>query len=319
MEFILDDYKKKLIKKFDYDEDFAEDIAIMADSLINYFGDEYSGLIYDALLSCKICIAPSNRTVTLRDNINSILESEELIDKFSEEDLQNNSLGLLSSPEITFEDGVFKVTGINKIIILPSHFNSSNPDSLGILAKECIKLIKSELNTYTIEDNTLITKSGILTRKESLKSTKTKIKRKCIEEKGTSLKHGLDSYDQLCLIRTEYNNDYDVHGNDYSRIVAGFLLDYLNLKSEIRKAEILHNDSDLREVFTSTLKKPLEDFLKMTDELTHLEHARKQSLTGSDEDVLKARNKLDFYFSTTVATTMRSLGLEENELSPKSL
>lgn len=310
--FLLSDYKEKLKKKFEYDEDFAEEIAIMASSLADFYGGAYEDVVYDALLNCKVVKATTRENSVIRENVSDVFKRENFNSSIKVDILKNLDRGYFMEPSIESENGTFKLVGVNRIIVLPGYFNSSNPESLGILAKACIELVKSSISSYSIKDNVLTTKTGYVTTKEKLENTSYGIIRSYISSKGLTLYNGMNCYDQLCLIREMYDSSYDVHGDDYTRILSGVILENLGIKDELRLYEIAHS-SQLKNVFKEHFGISFDEFLNITDSLSHLEYDRKSSFM--DEEKLKlALSKLDSQFNE-IATKMRSLGntYETNE------
>lgn len=296
--FLLNDYKDELIKRFNYEEEFAQEIALMAESLADYFGEEFRSIIYDAIASCKFVKATLRKNSVIHENVSDVMNRENI---FVGENLNGlkTDRGFFSRPILTFDNGHFKLSSVERIIVLPAHFNSASPESLGILARACIELVKSSYNTYTIRGNVLTTKSGFMIVKENLEYKDGSVVRTVASCIGKSLKRGMDSYDQLCVIRSMYDNLYDVHGEDYERLWAGFILETRGLKDELRLSEIVHDDSQLKDLFKQSMGVSFEKFLVMMDGLAIREEKRLDSLIDADS-LITANADLDEYFGTII-------------------
>ena len=74
----LNDYKDALKEKYGYTEDFAETISIIADDLINHYGEEYKQLIRSAIQSCKYVIR--QKTKKGMETVKDTKKKEKMLD-----------------------------------------------------------------------------------------------------------------------------------------------------------------------------------------------------------------------------------------------
>lgn len=304
------DFKNKLVDLCGYTEELAQDVAIMAESLVEYYGETYKDVILDALLSCKICVAEVKKNSIIKEKVTDVLIRENIGGCFDYNEVKDLTTGFFSFPQIVFENGNFKLVGIKRLIVLPEYFNSDSPESVSILAKCCIKLVKSYLSPCSIVGDKLVSKEGVMTTISKLENSPSGVLGITESKIGVGLNKGLNCYDQLCIMRRDYDDTYDVHGAHYERLVSGYFLDGENFhfKDEIRKAEILHDDKALREVFENNFQLKYDEFLSKLDNIAELDNQRRGSL-GDNETLKRILDDSEKYYSTEVATMMR--GLEE--------
>lgn len=307
MAFILNDYKEQLIKKHGYREDFAQDLSIMCETLIDYFGKTYENVITDALMKTKFVIAQKRPRSNINETVFDVLTRENMIDETSDiEFLKRTTSTFVNKPTVIQDNGTYKLVNTNMMVVLPGYFNSSNPDSISILAKEAMNAVKSCINGLTIENNNLIERHGLEVTTYSLSEQNGQILRKKESSKGSGLENGLNSYHQLAITRSFYDTTFEISGNDYERLVAGYLCDNLNLKDLIFEAQITKNTDSLQEVLDNQYPNGYKSLLAILDELDKLEKERYESIL--DNQQLKATNaKLEEHFQNAVAPLIRNI------------
>lgn len=289
MEKMLCDLKQDLITKYNYSEDLAETIVLTAESIIDYYGKEYESTLLDAIYSCPFKIKePSKR------NISSF---------------RNRDGYFSSKPVLTKEGNNVLVGSVQKEIVLPNTFNTDNPAYLGVLNNRMIELVNSTLNEYTINGGELIQRQGLMTTTYSINDDLELTKQ---SEVGRGLSEGINSYQTLSIMRSDYDQSYEPIGSDYTRIIAGSLIDGLGLKDIIISSLVTKNTSELENVIADNIGISLEEFLKKIDKITELETKMSNTLDDSRESIIA---EIEENFANEVAPLIRNLNtsLERSE------
>lgn len=309
-EKLLCDYKDELIEKYGYDEEMAENLSVMAESFCDHYGEDFRSSIYNALLSCKV-IKAQTRQNSACETVKEVLEKEGMEDTVSKsplvkEDMKTATVAFKAVPRISHEDGAFKIDRVDRVIVLGARFNWESPASLGDLAREFDKLVNSYLNGYTIEGDTLVIKTGLATRTETLKKTTRGIKRTFASSNGIGLERGMNVYTELKLIRESYCSLFDVIGDDYERLIAGFVVDCLGLGEIINVARLTKDTSELQTVFDANMANGYEAFLDEVDKLSSLEVKRVHSLEDN-EALSKISQQISSQFCYSIAPLVREM------------
>ncbi len=314
---LLSDYKDRLIEKHGYDTGFAEDLAIMADSLEAHFGEEYRGVIRDTILSAKYVKADLKKGSQVYETTPEVLEKTFNGKLKLEESKYPGPLGV-SQPTISFDGTEFHIDEVQRVVALPHYFDAKNPDSLAGLSRETMRLVSGYVGGYTIEDNTLITKRGLLEERAKLTLNEAgAIDETPISKFGSSLEEGLLRYDELEVIRESYDSSYDSPQEPASRLICGFLTDGLDLAREIREARITKDQAELRQILAERMGVDLDDFSERIDTITEFEE-RRRALNLDEADTNKAfREIVDKYYASDIAPILSDAqaSLAQDEMS----
>ncbi len=296
----FNDYKNELINRWGYSEDLAMDITMAADSLINEYGTEFTEAILEAVMSCKYVIAKEigehNRRETVLDVIKREPAFKDIQDNHA---LKDASTAYLSNPNITYTEGIYRVASADRIIVLPSTYNSNNPDSIEKMIISTDRLIKSHLNGFTIDDDILTTRTGLAEKKEKLSVANGTISKTLESETGLGLEEGLTNYTALRIMRKEYCADFDVQ-TDTIRDIAGVLVDSLALGKIIREAEMTKDSSTLRAYMDKYKADGYDTLMRDLDQLLKLERERKKALTN-EQKAKMLQSEIENYFTNSIA------------------
>lgn len=304
---LLFDYQVELQNKFGYGPEFAQDLVLAGESIVDHLGVEYESVVFGALASCKIVITEKDETVYDRlvkeDMLVQVKDDGTVL---TDENIKRSGGIGVSKPSISYDGENFKIDRVQKMIVLKHGFDANSPYHLGKLIHELYHIVRSYLNEYSIEGSTLIQRSGLAITKDELTVVDGKVTRTFKEELGSGFEEGLTSYDQLCTMRKSYDSAYDVEGYDYLRAVASVVTEHMKLGTTIKEAQTTKNYSSLKSAFDANSDLGYEGFLRMMDELMRKEYARQRSVL--DEGKLKeSTDAMNEYFEKTVCPIVRNM------------
>ena len=206
-----------ILEKNGTNEDLAQSIAVCYESLVNEYGDEYLEIINSAILSCKYVIA-NNFTLNEKGKKTKIIEKpKDVLTRLnfdlkfvSKESLEKEFI-YASMPFINN----YEIKSVDRVIVMPYGFNDNSYNYQGMLINALNTLITSYMNEYTIDDNILIRRSGMALYRYDLNTYN------LISEKGIGLQEGLNSSNELKIMRNDFYKDYDLNTNfNDLRIIA---------------------------------------------------------------------------------------------------
>jgi len=309
---LLFDFKERIKSKYGYDEEFAQTLSMMAEDIAEYLGPEYENITYQAFESCKFVIAKGmKKGDKKRENVLDVLNKEGMNDPIegglvSEDDLKRAGGAYTSVPRISYDGSSYKIDKIDRLIVLPSHFNNENIGTLGVLAHEGMHLVKSFVNEYQIEGDTLIIKSGIITERHRLSQKDGKVKRTFIDEIGVGFEEGINSYDEMALMRTTRDPNYTANGYTNLMLTAGHLIDAIGIGEIIRHAQMTKDETELTKFIDDYTEVGYEEFLRILDQSVRLEYEKFAALF--DEERMKiARQKLDDHFNEKIVPQVQNM------------
>lgn len=311
MSMTLSDFKKQLQERHGYDDEFAETLSIMAESLSDYYGEEYSSLVYSTVLSTIYEKASLKDGSIVYETGYDVLKRKGLVnskDAKKELDEEFRRDGAISTfkPSVALDGSSQEITGSTNVTVLPYYFNSENPSSLGILARETMRQLGSSLNASEIEGNTLRIHKGLCTEEYTISKVGDQTEWVKTSSFGRGLEEGRIRYDELCFMRENYDENYEPTGPSTTRIIAGYLSDNLNLRSIMRESAITKDKTGLQSAIDENISIGYEDFIRQIDELDRLEKEALKSVVDSNA-LKKAAAQRDNYFADIVAPNVRAL------------
>lgn len=205
------------------DKDLAESISTCYDSLIDEYGEEYKNIIQRALLSCKYVIANDNKLndkgkkTKIIEDVDYILDKEGIPKDFVDADDLKSDFIYASYPHIADK----RITKIDRIIVLPKYFNSGSYSSIGMLVNALNRLISSYVNEYKILNNKIIKRNGLAKYEYDLDT------HRLITKSGYGLNKGINSYEEMAIIRKYFDEDetYSLSDKSDNILLAGVLMD----------------------------------------------------------------------------------------------
>lgn len=233
----------KLQDKYNYDEKTMNAIRKILPCLINYYGNEHSDLILEAILNCEIVPCNSYQTI-------SKVKKEKELSKFTGEsligdiDLKRGDGVYFSNPKISYDEmtNTFNIDEVSRVIITPHTYNYDSPKGLEVLTYALCKLVKSYKNEYRIDENVLVKRYGISKEERNiLKSDEIYLDFK--SEEGKGLEEGFTIYDAEQIVSLILFDNYEFH--DYKSVytVSIILKNKFNLQDDISFCE-LYGDFD---------------------------------------------------------------------------
>lgn len=333
----LAEFKNILLERYGYSEDLAEDIVIVAKDLEEHFGTEYTEVILRAVAETKVeCVKKQQKGKSIvRENIKDVLTREGLADTLSSDefvpfgtDLRSLEGLFVQKPLISCTDNGFCIAKdqdgndiVQKLIVINSEHIPSNTNFLATLAGELTKAVTSQLQTYTIEGDTLTVKHGLNIRTEKLLRVDNDVKRIPIRNLGYGLQQGLTNYNKLGIVRESHADTYDLQEYSLSVLAAGTILAFLKLDSVIAAAQVTKDLSELRSIIQNFYPGNYEEFLSILDKLYDLEKKSAELSTGDKIDAMQAMDELENYYKNIVSVTLgeirkrMKIGLSQEELS----
>lgn len=313
---LLADYRDELIKEWGYEEALAEDISMMAESLISEYGEEYEDAILDAIKNTEYAVARERGNNNRRETIYDVLKRNDMLDTvltgktmIGEPELKSASSFFAMKPELSFDGERYSIKGVRRLAILPSTYNSANPDSVAKLAEISDHAIKSSLNSLEINGDELISRSGFVKKTIKLANNNGTVTSTIESEIGRGFDEGLSSYTALHVTRCDYDGNYDIQDDSSLRLVAGSLMDSLNLRSVIREAAITKDDETLRRYFDEFTDKGYDAFLREMDNLLMGDFNRKRNSVDAEAHK-RALTDMDEIFTRSVAPIVNELAMQ---------
>jgi len=284
----LAEFEKENRGIYDYSDDFSQTIAMVLESIISAYGEEYESIVFEAVKSCKYVVHDSpERIISSYKNMNGEYSSNANIEKS--------------------EDG-FSISSVERMITLPNTFNTESPAHIGMLVRETLRLVRSYLNEYTIDGNILKERRGLETREYKIFQNGN-IRE--ISRVGNGLEEGIIFYDELAIMWENYSDSYEpINGKDYQRIIAGLLEGNSELKSTMIRGALIGSTLELE----SSLGVEYNEFISLIDGLDKLEEKRKEKIT-STKGLNLATDKLAEYYEQQVVPIINSLNINLTEIN----
>lgn len=301
---LLCDYKDELKSTHGYTEETAENIAMMAESIANYYGDDYKDVIYDAIKSCKF-ISAKNKKSGIMETTEDILKNNGIDTSLtSHSDLKSATVAYGAAPTIVAKNGQYELQNVARVMALSPRFSWDNPDSLNNLAIEADRLLGNYLQGYTIDENSLTIREGFRTKSISLSSNKNgEVEGTIVEDVGSGLEEGTVLYEAQSITRENYSPTYDATGYDYTRISMGNIIDNLKLSDLIKTARVTKDKREFVDAIDKISSRGFGALESTLDELYRLETSRRESFQNP-QDVDSISRQLDTHFQNEVGPIM---------------
>ncbi len=238
---------KQIIKKYNYPEDLANFLTIVYANFLKYFGEDKEDIIYEAL---------NNTEIVLGDNIYETLNKRGLIDNVEGDSLVNEddlkrAVGIYQSvPDIKYnlKTNTFEINSIKRLIAINAPDLSSNY-SKSTLVHELGHLIKSYFKEYTIEENKLKSRNGLISREWQLTIKDGKIIKKLIKEEGIGLEEGLNTVLEEDIIRQIIDANYQATGYGVISSVARNIIKTSDIAIPMLNSQILNDKESIINIF----------------------------------------------------------------------
>lgn len=240
-----------IIKKYNYSPKLATFLKKILEELINIFGLDKEPLIYEALLNTEIVDCESNYAYL---NSHFTLSNDDSITLIS--DLDKASGVCYSDALIDYDESTktFSLKSINRVILI-NNLSSNESYVLGSLIHELCHLIKNYYREYTIENDILTVRQGLIESIYQLSYENGIVKRRLISEKGVGLEEGLNTILEYAIARKLIDPNYQTTGYLVLKELASILTDTLGLKTPILNAEVMKEKAAFIEYFDSLYMK----------------------------------------------------------------
>ena len=247
---------EEIIKKHNYNEDIANYLRKAYPELVNYFNNEQ--IVYEALLNAPIKLT-DNLYNCLKEN--GFLNNNQDAGVVSYDTLKVCAGVYHSEPNIKYDKSKeqYTIDSVNRIVAINAY--SLVPDfSKGTLSHELCHLIKSYNNEYTIKGDTVVEKSGLITRIYQLKNNNGEVSKELWSETGVGLEEGLNAVAEEKVTSNVIGQPYTTGGYKTLREIAKNILNYNipELHEIIKEAEIYHDNVRINSTLGETYYKLIE-------------------------------------------------------------
>ena len=230
------------------DEELAQDIAISAETLASYYGEEYEDTILNAIRDCKIVVASRNKVgsngkkTNIRETVDDVMRREDI---YGSPYNEKKTPAYISEPVIAEKNDKLYVDKVKRMIVLPHYYSSEQPAFLPIA--ELSELCKSCVDEYTIHGKKIEQRTGLAVRTYELDENNKLVK--MISSRAVEVEESINSYDARYMMRENHLEEYDLEGKKSDEaLYLGSLSISLDLKDVIRRAEFTGDTTELKEV-----------------------------------------------------------------------
>ena len=273
-----------IINKYSYNEEIANYLRIAYPYFIEEFKDET--IVYEALMNTPICLTSDNIYNYLVEHgfING--EDNEMV---SYNDLKGSMGVYFSDPIIEYNNDLneYAIKGVNRIVVV-SCYNLLADYTKSTLTHEICHAIKSYNNEFTIENDNLIEKSGLVNKKYEL-SNSDKVNKTWNRETGVGLEEGLNALAEESIMSKITQKNYETKGYQASKELIKTVLNKYgipDIENIFKEAELYHDNTRIDEILGQTYY-DLSDF---ADKLYKLNVAM-INMANTDEKRKEAANK----------------------------
>lgn len=207
----------KIIEKYNYGEKLGNLLKQIYEEFVLYFGVEQDSIIYEAFLNCEIIVGENCYEALKKRN----LLSENTNELVNEGDLKRASGVYSSMPliKVNEKNNEFVLEDIKRIVCISSD-NLDLEYVLSCLIHELSHLVKSYYKEYSLENNILIERSGLIERYYNLSKSAGEIKKDFIKEKGVGLEEGFTSVLEEDIAKRIVNPSYKSSGYGVVNVAA---------------------------------------------------------------------------------------------------
>ena len=234
----IDSFVDVVSSKYNYDYRTINALKKIIPALIEYYGNDYCDIIFNAINACEIIHCDSFSTIS------SVVYDNNLLDNYMNfnEEIKRDDGIYISKPIISYDEffNKYKIDSIIRKIIVSHTYNFDSPKGLEVLTFQLCSLIKSFHNEYIIEDNVLNKRCGLLSSKALISKTD-KINIIDKKEFGSSLENGMNIYDTEKIVSLILKDNYKCYHYDSISTIAMILKEKFGLKDVINKAELVND------------------------------------------------------------------------------
>lgn len=259
------EYFNLLEEKYDYDKETLSVLEKIIPVLLDYYS-EYQDIILDAIATCEIIKCNSFQTV------NNILRSKKF--EINTDDFYNEQGMYTAYPKITKKNNKYYIDRVYRRIIIANEYNFLSIKGIAKLTHELCYLIKSYKKEFSIKDNYLIQRRGLIRLKYKLNNCN---EVELITKNNYGLQKGLNCYDEDKIVSLIIKDNYISYNYELLKKVA-MILDYkFSLKDIIRKSEF--TGIKLENTFDKNI---IKDLYFLTDKCYNLEEQKNKNLNNEE-------------------------------------
>ncbi len=319
---LVADYKNELMSRYGYREELAEDIAMAAESIVNYLGNEYEDVVLAAIANTKVVTVEGLRDNGIKETVSDVLKREGMSDGLdgktvSDKDIRNIEGIYCEEPQLTYTEKGYEMVAVKKVAVINSSHEPGNVYFLGKLIGELLKGVKAHLLEYSIEEDKLVVRSGLSEEVSKLSHRGSIVRRKVVERHGYGLEEGMNAYDQLSIMRDDYYSKYELPKHNSAVLAAGVLADGLNLKDTIHEAQVTKDMRILEEICNAHTSCGFESLLTNFDTLHDLENSRNAAIGTEEFDAISS--ELDEHFVSVIAPSVKEMKVSMKLVSSEDM
>lgn len=280
----------KLKVKYKYDDKTIKALSLIIPAMINYYGEDYSEIILNAVFNCEIIACNSKETIS------KFLKERKLTktvgsSPVSEIDVKRAESVYMPNLKISYneENNTYNIDKIDRVIVTSHTFNYDSLKGLEVLTHAMCHLIKSFNNEIVIDENILTIRNGISYEKRKI-IFGNEIFLEFIEDYGKALEEGFNLYDTEKIVSSIYKDDYKCYDFDSIYTIATILKDKYELQKEINDYELIGDYENFEQKYGKDIMK---DLSATCDKCVCLENDMLLSFTREDKDnYAKSINKI---------------------------
>lgn len=271
----------KLKSKYNYDNKTIKALSLVIPEIINYYGEDYSNVILDAIFNCEIIACNSHETISkvLKDRrLTKFIGSSPV----SEIDIKRAESVYVPNIKVVYdeESNSYNISDIDRVIITSHTFNYDSLKGLEVLTHALCHLIKSYNNEITIDENFLIIRSGISYEKRKIVFDN-EIFLEFVEDYGKALEEGFNLYDTEMIVSSVYKDSYKCYDFDSIYTIASILKDKYKLQKEINDYELIGDYENFEKKYGVDT---INDLCLICDKCLCLENDMLLSFSREDKD-----------------------------------
>ena len=271
----------KLKDKYNYDEKTVKALSLIIPALINYYGDDYSEIVLNAIFNCEIIPCNSHQTI-------SKVLNERKLTKFvggspvSDIDIKRAESVYIPNVEIIYnaENNSYEINKVDRVIVTSHTYNYDSLKGLEILTRAICSLVKSYNDEIIIDENVVTIRYGISYEKRKI-IYDNEIVLDFIEDYGKGLEEGFNLYDTEKVVSSIYSDEYKCY--DFASIytVASILKEKYGLQKEINDFELIGDYENLEKKYGRDL---ISGLSSICDKCVCLENDMFLSFTREDKN-----------------------------------
>jgi len=250
-------YLEKLKTRYNYDDKTIKALSLVIPEILNYYGEDYSDIILNAIYNCQIIACNSHETISkvLRERkLTPMIGSSPV----SEIDIKRAESVYVPNIKISYdsENNSYNIDKVDRIIVTSHTFNFDSLKGLEVLTHALCHLVKGFNDELTIEENVLTIRNGISYEKRKIVYDN-EIFLDFIEDYGKGLEEGFNLYDTDKIVSAVYKENYKSYDFDSIYTIATILKEKYNLKKEINSYELIGDYENFEKKYSADVIKDL--------------------------------------------------------------